>query len=112
MFVSWLCLLFVVAAAAGMVLIPVEMLPEKSSMMFHWIIAGLALGWLSEIWSNREKIKRKMALLIFLGYAVWVAITENNFKFSDAFCRWESIIMAGAILFAVLFVGGCNESDA
>jgi uncharacterized membrane protein len=108
---SWLCLAVVVMVAAGMTLIPVEILQVNYPTLFYVLIIGLTLGWLCEVWSNRKKIRRKMALLVFLGYAVWVAITEMKFEFSDTFCRWESIIMVGAVLFAAMFAGGCHESD-
>ena len=101
--VSWFCMAFVVIVAAGMALIPIETLSDVYPSIFQILVIGLAVGWLSEIWNDRKRIKRKWALMVFLGYAIWVAITDSTLEFSDAFCRWESVIMIGAVLFVALF---------
>jgi cation transport ATPase len=101
----------VVIVAAAMTLIPVEQQLFEYPSVFHILIIGLTIGWLSEIWNNRKRIKRRMALLVFLGYAVWVTVSEANMRFSDTFCRWESVVMICAVLFAALLSRGCHESD-
>lgn len=107
--VSGVCLTLVVILAACVSLIPVERLPVDGVTILYSIITLLALGWMSDVWSNREKIKHRMVLMVFLGYAVWIAISDANWKFSDTFCRWESVALIAVTVMTALFSGGCKN---
>lgn len=55
-------------------------LQEYQGLLSRAMITCLLAGWLTDIWRNRENIRRRIALMVLLGYYIWILITDNFIK--------------------------------
>lgn len=81
---------------------PGQLTKPVTDQFFRLIIGFMACGWLSDIWTNRDRIKRRFVLMVFVGYYVWTIVTEDWIQCSSAYAVVELgtvFWIVGTILF-------------
>lgn len=75
--VAWACLGLAIVIVVCANVMPYHMTVAHHADMFRAVICLLLAGWLADIWHKRQHIKRRLVLLVMLGYYIWMTATDN-----------------------------------
>jgi len=100
----WICYAATIIIAGVAAYVDTPFIAEHIDSLMQLCLCSVICGWLMEIWSDRKRIKRKLALLIMLGYAVWVMIADLTYELSGLYTRREFAVFA--VMLAALLIGG------
>lgn len=99
--IPWFFLTVAVVMLVIANVMPWQTIQEYQGLMFRIITGCLLAGWLSDIWRNKDRIRRRLALIILLGYYVWMAATDNIIKFTTKSVAIETAAFLCVMVFAL-----------